>query len=234
MAEDDLSHPPRQAKGEIAEGLVKAGLAAIPVVGGSAAEVVGLFLQPAVQRRREEWLRRLGEAVEELRQRADVGDIEALAHNETFITVVLNASMAAMRTHQQEKLDALKNAVENSALAIAPDEHTQMMFLGFLDELTPVHLQILAYLRNPSEWFEKGGIPRPDTSGARSIVLEAAFPQLHGRAGFYSQVVRELGTRGLAQESGLSGMVSAHGLWDALTTPLGNQFLDYIEPPPAA
>jgi hypothetical protein len=43
------------------------------------------------------------------------------------------------------------------------------------------------------------------------------------------QAASELGTRGLLAAA-LSGMVSEQGMWQSITTPLGNRFLDSISP----
>ena len=211
-------------------GLALAGVAAVPLAGGPAVELIDLVLQPVIHRRRDKWLGHLGSAVDELR--ANAGDIRTLANNDLLITVILNATAAAMRTHEEEKLRALRNAVVNSALALGPDEHTEMMFVRFVDEFTALHLQLLAYLRVPGTWFTAHDLARPDPSVApRSLLLEAAFPELHGRADLYKQLLAELDARGLCQASVLSGMVSAQRQWDPATTPLGNAFLDFISRP---
>jgi hypothetical protein len=227
---EDLAKLPSETRGEVAEGLVRAALSAVPFVGGPAAELIGLVLEPAIRRRRDKWLTELGEAVSQLRDHSV--NFAELADNEAFVTIVLNATAAAARTHEEDKLRALRNAVARAALALGPDEHTEMMFIRFIDEFTALHLQLLAYLRDPGGWFQKHGLQRTDHYvGARSTVLETAFPALRGRAAFYGQIVRELSARGLAQDS-LTGMVTAQGMWDPLTTDQGNSFLDYISDPP--
>lgn len=224
-------HPPGKSAGEVAETIVRAGISAIPIFGGPAAELVDLVLSPAVNRRRERWYAELGEAVRDLQEHSV--DIEALANNEAFITVVLNATSAAARTHEEAKLRALRNAVERSGLALAPDEHTQLMFVRFIDEFTALHLQLLAYLRNPTAWYQQHGLQRTEHyTGSRSDALELAFPELRGRQPFYGQIVRELAARGLAKDS-LSGMVTGVAMWDPLTTDMGNAFLTFIDDPPA-
>jgi hypothetical protein len=136
-----------------------------------------------------------------------------------------------MRTHQQEKLEALRAAAINTALGLAPDEHTQLMFIGFGEELTALHLRILSYGSNPVGWPERHQIPKPDISmGARGGVLEAALPELRGRKDIYGQAANELSARGLLSGS-FSGMVSQQGLYDKLTSSLGDRFLAFITAP---
>ena len=168
---DALGPLPSQTKGEVAQALVKAAVSMVPIAGGPLAELVGLVLQPAIGRRRDVWLGNLETAIEELQQRPDAPSIEELSNNEVFVSVVLNATQAALRTHQAEKLEALRAAVMNSALPMAPDEHTQLMFIRFVEELTPLHLRMLSYLRDPAGWYERHNIGKPNIYiGPRSAI----------------------------------------------------------------
>ncbi len=230
---EPIGPPPSERGKEVAAGLVRAAVSVVPLAGGPAGELIDLVIQPVTNRRGDAWFERLGSAVDELR--ANAVDMRTLAENEPLVTVILNATTAAARTHEEEKLRALRNAIVNAALALGPDEHTQMMFVRFVDEFTSVHLQLLAYLRDPSGWYAAHDLARPDIyMGPRTELLEGAFPALRGRAEFYRQLLNELGARGLCQPNMLSGMVSAQGLWDPATTPLGNTFLDFISRPATA
>jgi hypothetical protein len=220
---------PSQTNTELAQAIVRAGLSVVPA-GGAVAELLA-FLQPTFGRRRDVWLQQLADGFQELKDRLDAAEFEALRHNELFVTVVFNATQAATRTHQPEKLEALRAAVMNSALPMAPDEHTQLMFIRFVDELTAMHLRVLSYLRDPAGWFVRHNIPRPDIyMGSRNAILEAALPELRGQPEVYGQVNRELNARGLALDPG-GGMVSQQALYDLRTTALGNRFLDFITAP---
>jgi hypothetical protein len=46
-----------------------------------------------------------------------------------------------MRTHQDAKVESLRNAVINSALPTAPDMDLRAFFLHLVDELSPTHLR---------------------------------------------------------------------------------------------
>ena len=59
------------------------------------------------------------------------------------MSVVLQATQAALRTHQAEKLEALRNAVLNVAAGKGPSDDMQMVFLSFIDSFrndTPLAL----------------------------------------------------------------------------------------------
>jgi hypothetical protein len=58
----------------------------------------------------------------------------------------MHATQAAIRNHQKEKLEALRNAVLNSAEKNALDEDIKLMFVSLIDTFTPWHLRILSSL----------------------------------------------------------------------------------------
>jgi len=229
MGKEPVGPPPDEETRDTAEAIVRASVGMTPFVGGPLAELANVMMEKALPRRKDAWLKKVGETVDYLT--AHSIDIEGLADNEAFVTVLQEASEAAAKTHEEEKLRALRNAVTRSGLAIGPDEHTKVMYVRYISEFTALHLQILAYLRDPTAWFQTHGIARPSLyAGSRSILLETAFPELKGRGEFYMQIVRDLEARGLAQTA-LTVMVTEAGLWQGLTRPAGDQFLDFISDP---
>ena len=61
---------------------------------------------------------------------------EQLRENPAFIDAVLSATNAAIRTSQEEKRKALRNAVLNSALPDAPDIAIQQTFIATVASVT--------------------------------------------------------------------------------------------------
>ena len=110
---EQVGPPPSQTTGEVVQAVARGAISAIPVFGGPAAELLGLVLQPAFDRRREEWLAQLGSALDDLQSRVD-NFPEELSANEVFITTVMAATTAAFRTHEAEKVEALRNAIVSS------------------------------------------------------------------------------------------------------------------------
>jgi hypothetical protein len=146
MSDEELAVPKRSG-GDVAHALTKAGLSAIPVVGGPAVELFQLVIQPPLEKRREAWRARVGEAIAKLE--ANGIDIESLRENEEFVSVVMQASQIAIRTHQEEKLVMLRNAVLNVATGQTTDESLQTMFLNFVDVFTEWHVRILRLFQSP-------------------------------------------------------------------------------------
>jgi len=219
---------PSQTKGDTVQAIVRVGLSIVPP-GAAVAELINLVIQPALNRRRDAWLNDLAADVEKLKERPDAPTLEQLSQNDVFVTVMLNASAAAMRTHQTEKLEALRAAVINAALPMPPGEQEQLMFVQLIDDLTPMHLQILRFMRDPAGWFEQHKIPKPEvTVGMWPLILVSAFPSFAGDAEVFSQVMSELVPLGLAGYRMVAVEMSQQQLLEKLTTPLGDRFLDFI------
>ena len=120
-------------------------MSAVPVIGSPAAELFGFLVVAPASRRRDEWIRSIDERLVVLESRIP-GLIESLPSKDEFVTAALHATQVAMRSHQKEKLEALRNAVVNVAAGSAPDSDRQLIFLGWVDAFTPTHLAFLESL----------------------------------------------------------------------------------------
>src|SRR2546422_762130 len=65
----------------------------------------------------------------------------------------MKASQVALRNHQADKRQALKNAILNAALPNPPDDARQQMFLTWVDQFTVWHLRVLSLMRDPPALF---------------------------------------------------------------------------------
>ena len=167
MATDKLE-PPVMTKGDAAHAITRAGLAAIPLFGGTAVELFQHLLQPPLERRRSEWMAAVGEKLKELEDHGV--NIEELGKNDEFVSAVMHATQIALRTHQTEKREALRNAVLNLAAGQSPGEALEHMFFDLIDSLSVLHIQILRLFQDPT--------PPPGMSmGGLSSVLEYNMPQ---------------------------------------------------------
>ena len=127
----------------------------IPVAGPAVAALANYVIGPEIGKRRERWLHELGEVVRELEERMEDFDPRHLEGNEQFVSA---ASDAAMKTHYEEKLAMLRAALVNGVLEGAPDEHEQLLFIRFVDELTPAAPDPAAGPATPPE-AKKGDKP---------------------------------------------------------------------------
>ncbi|MGV1017068.1 MAG: hypothetical protein ACOYBW_06780 [Fluviibacter phosphoraccumulans] len=211
--------PDNRSMGDVAHALAKAGLSAIPVIGGPAVELFQYVVQPPLEKRRAEWMQSVGERIESLE--SEGLDLALLQENEQFISVVMQASQAALRTHNSAKLDALRNAVINVAIGQGPDETVQHLLLGYVDELTEMHFRVLKVFHSPEA-------PPKLSMGGLDSVLTHNIPSLRPQRDLYDQLWRDLYSRGLVNTDSLHVTMSGSGLTQRRTTGLGEAMLRFI------
>jgi hypothetical protein len=230
MPKRDLT-PPKEDYGDHLHTLARAGISSIPLVGGAAVELFNTIIAPPIVRRRNEWMEEIAEALQKLAGEKKI-TLDTLKDDPAFIDSVLQATQAAIRSHQQTKLDALRNAVLNSALPGSPDSSTQLMFISFIDRFTEWHIQILSLFSDPLRWATKHGVAFPEVmAGGLSHILLHAFPELNGREPFYRQIWTDLNGSGLLNTPSLGGTMTWNGLVAKRTTEFGDQFLRFISEP---
>ncbi len=229
----DLTELPKPDVRDYALAIVKGLISSIPVpfAAGVAAEVFSLLFTSPLQRRQDEWMNSIAEGLVELRERVEGFRIDDLSSDPAFVTVALQATQYALRNHQEEKLEALRNAVLNSALPSAPEDDVQLIFLDLVDALTPWHLRVLKLFDDPVKWGERNQRPFPKdwyTSGTRQV-LDYAYPELAGKSELTGKIIQDLGRYGLAEIPG--GMMTARGALESRTSNFGRQFLRFITKP---
>lgn len=229
-----MDKPPKsKGAGDIAREVGRAIISVIPAAGGPLQVAFENIFSSPIEKRKQAWLEQLAEVITEVQERIAEITPETLAANETFVTVTMHASQVAIRNHQKEKLDALRNAVFNSALPKPPHENDQMIFLRLIDQLTPLHLTLLSILSNPLGWMECNNVKNPGWGmGGVSTVIEHCLPDLRGRRDTYDQMVRDLQAEGLvAQGQFVHVTMTGPGMVASRTTDRGNRFIRFITAP---
>lgn len=231
MSKDSLS-PPEAKSADHLHTLTRAGISAIPIVGGPGVELFNMLVTPSLDKRRQEWMDSVAEGLKKLEE-SHGNLLDDLKSDDGFIDTVMQASQAAVRNSQQEKKDALRNAVLNSALQSRPDESRRSMFVGWIETYTPWHLRMLKLFANPVAWFQENGRQPPQyvISSSLSGLLTDAYPELKHERGFYDKVAKDLYNDGLIKSDGLHVMMSASGAYEMRATPLGDEFLRFITDP---
>jgi len=199
--------------GDVLHAVVKGALSGspIPIAGGIAAEIFGLVLAPPLSKRRDAWFESLAERLKVVETK-----LESLGENPAFVTTVLQATQIAVRTHQEEKLEALRNAVVNSASDEVLEEDIRVVFLNLVDTFTPTHLHILKYFQDRSSFDE-----RP----IRRLILDSTAVT--------NMMVEELARNGLLRDErpyAARGRDTGESLltFGWRLSPLGTQFLQFI------
>lgn len=234
MDNSEIQGKPKAVAGDIAHLIVKAGLSAIPYIGGPAAEIFSSVITPSLTKRRDKWVESIYNALRELEKRVEGFKIENLSNNEIFITTLMHASQAAIRNHQDMKIDALRNAVLNAALPNVPEEDIQLMFLNFIDSLTPWHLRILILFDNPEDWARNNGKEFPVWQfGTLFLLIGFSHEELRNRREFCDQIIRDLYSMGLINidNKSLHTTISGPGLLASHTTKFGKDFIRFITSP---
>lgn len=227
-----MEEKPKLGASDIAHKIVKAGLSAMPLAGGPAAELFNAIITPPLARRRDKWIESIAEGLKQLEEKVEGFKIESLSENEMFITTVMHATQSAIRNHQEEKLEALRNAVLNATAPNPPEEDLQMMFLNWVDELTPWYLRILKFFDDPKGWAEKRGIKLTERPmGAPAHALEDGFPELRGKRDFYDPIIKDLYSKDLMGLESLHISMTGHGIYASRTTDRAKQFIQFITSP---
>lgn len=219
----------KPSAGDYIHSAAKAAASMIPVAGGPLAEFINL-IEPPLSRRKNEWFRYVLSEIERLKEKTESFTIENLAQNEQFLTMLMQATQVAIRNHQAEKIEALKNALLHSILNDPPvDESMQMVFLHLIDVMTPWHILVLSFLHSPREWLSSHGI-RVESymMGSPMDLLQKAFPELVRNASLTAQVLLDLRTNGLAHTDIMNTSMTENGMYAQRSTPTGELFLQYI------
>ncbi|MEU4332549.1 hypothetical protein [Nonomuraea dietziae] len=229
------TNPPAHSRGrEITQTVIEMAVNLVPMAGSTIAVALMAGLNHKLNQRREQWLAELAEGVEELRQRFDAFDPDALVTNDVFVDAVMTATQTAFRTSSQEKIAILRNAVLNSAMPGAPEPDIQQLYLELIDRLTPTHLRLLILLNDPPGWFDQyPELTRPQfvLSSNRTQLIAAALPELGAKGQMIIERFYAALTEGGLVNGALQGMMSADGAWQVATTDHGKAFLAFVRNP---
>ena len=198
--------------------VAKVGAFAFPFLGTGVA-LFSAITVPFRGKRMSDWLDEIRLKLNDLSQTVAELTPERLARDEAFQSAFAQAAHAAMRTHRQEKLEALRNTVLNVAIGRAPPDDLQVVFLNFVDMFTPTHLQILRLFTSP---HRSGRVRFKDNRDLSD------------------QAIRDLRDRGLLRDTRAYAAQNretpdALVSYDWEVTNLGNRFLGFItlsEPAP--
>lgn len=206
----------------VVSALDKSGVSRVSINSSTPVEMFQYVVQLPLEQRRHEWTQSVGERLLELETKGV--DLTELQSNENFITAVMQASAAAIRTHQVSKIKALRNALINIAVGKGPEETIQHILLSTIDQLSEMHIRVLQFARNPN--------PPPGMSmGGLGNVLESNIPVLRGHRTLYDQLWKDLYSRGLVSGDNLHMTMSGSGLSQSQTTSLGLTLLNLIQDP---
>ena len=228
--EEDIRKDLKIRDEDVSHAILKSTLSYTPFIGGPLAEFFSLVIAPPLEQRRDAWTIEIYTRLKKLEDQIEGFKVESLAQNEVFISTLFYATQAAMRTHQKEKLQALRNAVINTAKMSSPEENSQLMFLNLVDRYTPMHLTLLQLLDYPEQFGKRPGITIADKKHRNSItqLIDHTFPNF-SKDPVVPQILKDLTSDGLLtpdmENKDHRPIVRVSF---TATTKLGKQFLKFI------
>jgi hypothetical protein len=131
--------------------VIKALISSIPTVGSL---TVGLWESripsPAMERLYI-FLEDLAAEFDKLKSKIELVDFESSA----FQTVLISVYQIVIRTHQEQKLQALRNIVLNSSIPSTLKDNVLEIFLNWINGFTPLHISTIKCLHYMSGYTEE-------------------------------------------------------------------------------
>jgi hypothetical protein len=173
------------------------------MIGGGVVDIFSSLSTSPMDKRYGRWIDELRSRLMAVEQWIDNFKIEDLVNNEAFTSILIQATQVAIKTHQQEKLDALRNLVVNVALDIDIDEDIRQWCVSQIDSFTTTHLRLLIFLDNPKE-FMRLRYPNLNATNPSPSAPEDIFTGLGDSLEFYNQVYQDLDSLGLLKVPNLN------------------------------
>ena len=210
-------------------GAILGGIVGAPWAGALAGTLYSAIIKPPLTKRMEEWMNSISERLEELELRSEGFKMGNLSNRPFFITTFSQATQIAIRNHQKEKLEALRNIVINSARPTFPEDDVHLMFIHWIDIFTPWHIKILNFLNDIELRLKDGMIDTGDASVTTRDRVISNFPELRDKRIFANQIINDLANRGLILDIDPDVKRDENGnFYASYTTSMGKEFLNYI------
>jgi len=210
--------------------------------------LLDIVVRPGMNRRWAEWIRAVDWRLRRLEKKFDGFSFGSLEKDEEFLSVLAQASQAAMKTHVAEKRQFLANVVVRAA-ADPIDFDLEAAFVRFIDELAPLHVHVLAFvaangdmmaqveLVGSMKLLRRRYLETQGAVGATSAEFEMAIADLRARALLrVSDHLRPYGSVLRTMPEGPNTPLTSGGSrsWsgEALVevSDLGKQFLAFLRP----
>lgn len=218
----NLIDPSIEPESEKAHRIVRSILSTTPVFGGALVEAFSSIIEPPILKRKTEWMVQVTESLNQIIESRTNISIKDLSQNEEFVTTLIHASSIALKNHDKEKLNALKNAVLNTAIDNTVEEHFQILFINLIDSLSSLHFNFLNLLQAPNEWGNRSDIIfNKQAFDSYEQLIEQAFPNIENEVRSY--VLKDLQSKSLVDIPMMDSKV------EKLTTNLGDRFINYIK-----
>src|SRR5258706_2864969 len=193
-------------------------LQAIPLIGGTLAELVSAGVPAARERRLQDLVERIAADVDAIWDAVDVD----LA-DETFAETLETAIEQAMRASEDEKREAFAAIIVNSLTEARPNEEERLFFQDVMARSRTLHVRVLKILAASTEF------PRSFSAGAPDFLLLPGLPEYDRR--LVELAWAELSQWRLANASWGVGANKTGPPQGEYITDLGRRFLRFVTVP---
>jgi len=214
-------------------------IAGLVPMGSAAYELITTIVVPLHEKKKQEFINDLAIRLKRLEDQSQI-DVEELAQNEEFNTIITKAILLAQQNHQKEKLEALRNIVLNSTEWLNKGEPIfdwSHKFLMIVDQISPLHILLLKTFRYPAKAARQRNVNFDEmVSASNKEVFFKIYPNLKDRSALAIQCWKELYSFGFvaldnftkSEEMESMPYLHNHGKLLPQTTDFGNKFLDMI------
>jgi hypothetical protein len=206
----------------------KAILSTAPFCGGIASLITD-YIPSARAQRLEGFAAQTADDLRKLSERVDAEYIMT----DDFAFMFEKCFRGVAENPQQEKIDAFRGILVNSAIRKDYSEEEKEYFVNLVNSLSVLHIRILRFLHNPVDYLHATGIPQDRIQGGFERFMPVAIP------GVGVSVIRsafgDLYRFGLikADQSIFSTMTSAQGmrLIEGIVSDLSERFIQFCISP---
>ncbi len=218
--------PPKKNNSDHALAVIKAGLSAVPGVGGPLASLLGDYVPTHTERSIEKAIELLGKRLEELEQRID---LEAL-NKDDLAELFKSCYLSIVRTHRESKLKAATSILANLLLREGDPEklsYTELdHFARCVETLSSGAVEVLGEVVCAAD---SAGCADLDTKpyGMNFFVLSDRFPEHSPH--LLMGLVAELDSANLLHRGDVPSIQTPdYGNYPLNLTPLGMQFAQFL------
>jgi hypothetical protein len=208
--------------------ILKAGLTTTPFCGGIAS-LMSDYIPSSKFQRLEQFAKKIAEDLNTLQNQVD----EAKIQTDEFAFLFENCFRGVAENYQNEKLEAFRGILINSAIGVNLSEDEKEYFFNLVNTLSVLHIRMLKFMAKPIDYLRENNIPTESIRGGFSQFFPIAIP------GIASDVIEssfgDLHRYGLisTDKSIFHTMTSGQGI-DLLgnrVTPLGANFINFCTTP---
>ncbi|MEX1269480.1 MAG: hypothetical protein WEA56_10790 [Balneolaceae bacterium] len=205
-------------------------IAGMVPMGSAAYELLTTIVVPLHEKKRREFIHDLASRLKKLEDQGQI-DFEELGRNEEFNTITTKAILLAQQNHQKEKIQALKNLVENTALKMSTQKINSDIiehYLNQIERFSDLHFLLLKTFESPIEIMK--GIGRKTSFEFINLrmVFSKLHPELDSKKDYIQIIWKDLYNEGLVIKETMQHSVPVDGAIKSIVTDFGEGLLDYI------